>query len=561
MKRFQQFVLALFFIIFSADNTLYAQKKNKVRNSGDTEQTAPFTRPKLVVGIIVDQMRYDYLTRFWGHYGEGGFKRLVNEGFNCRNNHFNYAPTKTGPGHASVYTGTTPAVHGIIGNDYYDKESGAEVYCASDPDQLPIGTQSEDGKMSPHRMLVSTITDELRLHTQMRSKVIAISLKHRGAVFPGGHTASAAYWFSGESEGKWISSSYYMEELPAWVKQFNASGSVDKYKKVWNTLKPIDTYLESGADNTPYEEAFNGESAPVFPHNLPSLWEANEQYEMIFDSPYGNSLTTDFVFEALDNENLGEDDITDFLAISYSSTDRIGHQFGVNSKEVQDTYLRLDKDLERLFAELDKKVGEGQYTVFLTADHAAVNVPAYLKDAGIPAGNFSFSWHRKKLDDFLSYRYGTSDLIKDYSNAQLFLDYDLIQNLDLSLREVQEEIAAEILKYKGISQVYTGYQMINNDYRAGIPHILQNGYHPTRSGDVLFVLEHGYAFGTSKGSEHGSPQVYDTHTPLLFYGKGIKKGSTAARTETPDIAPTIASLLGIAFPNGTTGSPIEAVLE
>jgi len=284
--------------------------------------------PKLVVGIVVDQMRYDYLTRFWDHYGEGGFKRLAGEGFNCRNNHFNYAPTSTGPGHASVYTGTTPSVHGIIGNNWYDKESGKVVYCASDDTYNSVGTMAVTGKMSPHWMTTSTITDELRLHTQMRGKVIAVALKDRGSVLPGGHLANAAYWFHGASEGNWITSSYYMNELPKWVSQFNKARSVDQYKKTWNTLKDIKTYVESGADDNSYEGMFGGEAAPVFPHDLPAVWDSNGQYEILKGTPYGNSMTLDFALAALDGEDLGTDSITDFLAISFSSTDYVGHQFG-----------------------------------------------------------------------------------------------------------------------------------------------------------------------------------------------------------------------------------------
>ena len=561
MKPYRFLLLIVIISISALVSTLTAQKRNKQGNPSSSQQATPYQQPKLVVGIVVDQMRYDYLTRFWGHYGSGGFKRLVNEGFNCRNNHFNYSPTSTGPGHASVYTGTTPATHGIIGNDWYDKASDASVYCASDTTQTSVGTTSDAGQMSPHRMNVTTITDQLRLHTQMRSKVIAVAVKDRGAVLPGGHTANAAYWFSGGSEGNWISSSFYMDQLPSWVNKFNNSNAVERYKKPWNTLKPISAYVESGADNNNYEGVFDGENQPVVPHDLEKLWDDNGQYGLLRITPYGNSITTDFALAAMEGEDLGQDEITDFLAISYSSTDYVGHFFGVNSKEIQDTYMRLDQDLERLLNELDKQVGDGNYTVFLTADHAAVHVPAYLEDLNIPAGYFSLSEYRERLFEFLRYRYGTTELIKNYSNAQIFLDHAVIQNLDLSVREVQEALAREMIKYEGIDRVYTGYQMMNNEYSEGIPYVLQNGYNQKRSGDILLVLEPAKASYSRTGSTHGSPQIYDTHVPLLFYGKGIRQGSTTERTEIPDIAPTIASLLGIAFPNGATGSPISEVLE
>ncbi len=545
----------LFIALFSV-LTLSGQKKTKVEDESHVR-----ANPKLVVGIVVDQMRYDYLTRFYNHYGEGGFKRMLSEGFNCKNNHFNYAPTSTGPGHASVYTGTTPATHGILGNDWYDKENDEMVYCAGDDSYASVGTTDDAGQMSPHRMAVTTVADELRLHTQMRGKTIAIALKDRGAVLPGGHTANAAYWFHGKDEGKWITSTYYMDKLPTWVSDFNASGAAQSYKKAWTTLKDIDTYIESGPDNNNYEGLFKGEKTPTFPHSTTELLDKTKDFEIIKGIPFGNSLTTDFALEALEKEGLGTDGDTDFLAISYSSTDYVGHNFGVNSKEVQDTYLRLDADLERLLTALDKKVGVGEYTVFLSADHAAGEVPSYLKDMKIPAGYVDYGTTKSKFSEFLKYKYGTEDIVKNFSNLQLFLDHKIIKNLDLDIKVVQEEIAQEYLGYDYIDRVYTGYQMWQNEYTQGIPHILQNGYNQKRSGDVLLVLKPGFITYGKTGSTHGSPQIYDTHVPLLFFGKGIKKGSTVARTEIPDIAPTISALLGISFPSGATGKPIAEVVQ
>lgn len=551
-------LVVLLFLLVSIPTVIKAQKRV---NSDAQNLTTLQTKPKLVVGLVVDQMRYDYLTRFWDHYGDGGFKRLANEGFTCKNNHFNYAPTYTGPGHASIYTGSTPSMHGIIGNDWYDKELGESVYCSGDEAYASVGTKSDAGKMSPHRMNTTTITDELRLHNQMRGKVIAVSLKDRGAVLPGGHTANGAFWLQGGDEGNWITSTYYMKELPKWVKDFNESNIVEDYNKTWNTLKDIDTYLESGTDDSPYEGMFKGETSTSFPHNLPLLWDANGKFSLLKSTPYGNNITTDFALAALDGENLGEDSITDFLAVSYSSTDYVGHMYGVDSKEVQDTYIRLDMDLERLLQTLDKKVGKGEYTVFLTSDHGANEVPAYLMDQKIPAGYLKSSVMLNKLNEFVGYTFGTKDLIKNISNNQIFLDHGVIKGLDLSLEIVQETIANELLGYDGVERTYTGHQMWQNEYTKGIPYILQNGYNQKRSGDILLVLKPSTVQYSKTGSTHGSTFSYDTHVPLFFYGKGIKRGSTFAKTEIPDIAPTIASLLGIAFPNGSTGEPIVEVLE
>ena len=249
------------------------------------------------------------------------------------------------------------------------------------------------------------------------------------------------------------------------------------------------------------------------------------------------------------------------MAISFSSTDYVGHKYGVNSKEIQDVYLRLDLDLERLLNTLDREVGENQYTVFLTADHGAIHVPAYLESQKIPAGYLDYGIIEKDFIDFLKYRYGTTDILKNMSNYQVFLDHDVVNNLDMNLATVQEEIALELLSYSDMDKVYTGYQMWQQEYSSGIPYILQNGWHQKRSGDVLYVPKPAHIAYPRTGSTHGSPFIYDTHVPLLFFGNGIKRGETATRTEIPDIAPTLSVLLGISFPNGTTGKPIVDVLE
>ena len=554
-------ITGLFSLLLLVSVVVESHAQRSQREMISTSQSMFVSKPKLVVGIVVDQMRYDYLTRFWDHYGEGGFKRMVGEGFNCKNTHFNYTPTYTGPGHASVYTGTTPAMHGIISNSWYDKTTNKAVYCAGDDDVNSVGAEGQVGQMSPHRMHVTTITDQLRLHTQLRGKVIAVALKDRGAVLPGGHTANGAYWFHGYGEGNWITSTYYTEKLPNWVSQYNSSDAVEQYKKSWKPFHNISQYKESGPDNTAYESAFNGEPAPVFPHNLPALWDANDGYEILKFSPYGNTITTDFAIAALRGEDLGKDEDTDFLAISYSSTDYIGHKFGVNSKEVQDAYIWLDRDLENLFNTLDSEVGRGAYTVFLTSDHGAVHVPAFLTDQKIPSGYTSSSGLLTQLNSFLRLRYGNTELIENISNNQIFLNRDLIKNLDMDLAKVQEEIALETLAYPSVYQVYTAHQMMANAYTEGVPRLLQNGFHQKRSGDVLFVYDPGTVIYPRTGSTHGTPLPYDTHVPLIFMGNGIKKGESSTRTHISDIAPTVSSLLGMAFPNGTTGRPIEAVLD
>ncbi|NQX85586.1 MAG: alkaline phosphatase family protein [Flavobacteriaceae bacterium] len=518
-------------------------------------------RPKLVVGIVVDQMRYDYLTRFENKYQKGGFMRLISEGFNCKNNHFNYIPTYTGPGHASVYTGATPKHHGVIANYWYNKFEKQTVYCAGDDTVTPVGTSHKAGKMSPHRMKTTSFADENRLFTQMRGKTIGISVKDRGSILPAGHTANAAYWFHGKDEGNWITSSFYMNELPDWVKQFNTKKSVSKYLTTWDTLYDIDTYTESGPDLNDFEGPFEGKETATFPYDLAALKSENDGYDILKSTAFGNSLVTDFAIEALRQEQLGQDNHTDVLAVSYSSTDYVGHQFGVNSKEIQDTYLRLDKDLERLLNALDKTVGAGNYTVFLTADHGAVNVPAYLKSVNIPAGYLDNDRTKADFVKFLTTTYGTADLVENVSNNQIFLDRTKLKTLKLDLADVQQTIVNEIINYDNVYKAYSATTMSTTFFGDGIELLLQNGFNQKRSGDVLIMHDPAFISYSRTGSTHGSGLNYDTHVPLVFYGAGINKGGTIKRTNIVDIAPTISALLGISFPNGATGVPLSEVLE
>ena len=517
--------------------------------------------PKLVVGIVVDQMRYDYLTRFENRFGEGGFKRMMNEGFNCKNNHFNYVPTYTGPGHASIYTGTTPKYHGVISNNWYDKEEKQTVYCAGDDSVASVGTEDVSGQMSPHRMKTTSFADENRLFTQMRGKSIGISLKDRGAILPAGHSANAAYWFQGKLEGKFITSTYYMTELPNWVKAYNEGGNVSKYMKEWNTLYDINTYVESGDDVNDFEGGFRGKETASFPYDLKALSVENGGFDILKTTPYGNNIVTDFAIAAIDGEGLGKDNITDVLTISYSSTDYVGHNFGANSKEVQDTYLRLDQDLKKLFDALDAKVGKGEYTVFLTADHGAVHVPAYLQSVKIPADYVNSNYEKQMFNNFMFNTYKSTELIENVSNNQIFLNHAKLKELKLNLSDVQNAIVNEIIKYKSIDKAYAGSVFTTASFTTGIEELLQNGFNQKRSGDVVYVNNPATISYSKTGSTHGSGFNYDTHIPLLFFGKGINNGSTYEKTKIVDIAPTISALLGISFPNGNTGTPIDEVLK
>nr|WP_231928780.1 alkaline phosphatase PafA [Formosa sp. Hel1_31_208] len=525
------------------------------------------TNPKLVVGIVIDQMRYDYLTRFFKKYGEGGFKRMMTEGFNCKNHHFNYIPTKTGPGHASIFTGTTPKYHGIIANNWFDEKLKRNVNCIEDNSVEPLGTLSKDGIKSPAQMLVSTFADENRLFTQMKGKTIGISVKHRGAILPSGHTANAAYWwdYDHNGTGNWITSTFYMKSLPQWVNEFNASGRAESYFKTWDTLLDMASYEESGTDSNTYERIFKGETLSEFPHELAQLKNENEGFKIIANSPFGNSLTTDFTLKAIEAENLGQDAITDVLTISYSSTDKVGHDFGPNSKEIEDTYLRLDLELERLFNGLDQMVGRGEYTVFLTSDHGAPHVPSYLEDQKIPSGLFDLDAMLKEVNTLLFAKYQVTDLALSSTNNQMYLDHEKIEKENIDLQELKTVVSRKLLSYRLINNVVMTSEINRLPEASGYHEVmLYNGHNQKRSGDIVFTFNPEVfkdAQWNRTGTDHHSGYNYDTHVPLLFFGKGIKHGETLKRTHVIDIAPTISALLGISFPNASIGQPLEFVID
>ncbi len=524
------------------------------------KQTATILpRPKLVVGIVVDQMRWDYLYRYYDRYQEKGFKRLLNEGFSCENTFINYIPTVTAIGHSTVYTGSVPAIHGIAGNDFIIEATGKSMYCTEDTAVQTVGSTSHEGEMSPRNLLTSTITDELRLATNFRSKVIGISLKDRGSILPAGHTANAAYWFDDVS-GNWITSTYYMNELPAWVKQFNDKKLAEKYlKQDWNTLYDIKTYVQSSADDNKYEGKYEGSTTSTFPVKTSGMF--SKSFGIIQTTPYGNTLTLDLAKAAIENEQLGKDVITDFLAVSFSSPDYVGHKFGINAIETEDTYLRLDKDLADLFSYLDTKVGKGSYTVFLTADHGAAHNPSFLIDNKVPAGTWAGGQLLKDLNAALQQKYTANNMVTSFSNSQVHLNNKLIANNKLN----EEAIRNDIVQFLRGKPQMAFVADINRIEDAQLPEELKkrviNGYNFKRSGPITFILEPGWYSGApnATGTTHGSWNAYDAHIPLLWMGWGVKHGTTNRTTHMTDIAATLAGLLRIQMPNGCIGEPIEEV--
>jgi len=545
--------------------TVSAQTKKKITTvatvkTEDAVASTDLPRPKLVVGIVVDQMRWDYLYRYYSRYGNGGFKRLLNEGFSCENTNIDYIPTVTAAGHTAIYTGSVPALHGMAGNDFIIQATGKSMYCTDDSTVQTVGSTSAAGKMSPRNLLTTTVTDELRLATNFHSKVIGIALKDRGGILPAGHTANAAYWFD-DKTGNWITSTYYMKELPKWVNDFNDQKLPETYLKTdWTTIYPINTYLQSTDDNTKYEGAFKGMNAPTMPVKTSGLYKNN--LGLIRTTPYGNTMTLDLAVAAINGEQLGKGDATDFLALSLSSTDYIGHQFGINAVEIEDTYLRLDRDIASFLTYLDAKEGVGNYTVFLTADHGAAHNPAFLQDHNIPAGVWDDGTALKDLNKFLLDKYKIDGLVLSLINYQVNFNNYILKYLRLDENAVKNDCIQYLSK---LPEVAFAVDM-QKAQTANIPEDLRtriiNGYNIDRSGAIQVILKPGYFSGrAATGTTHGTWNPYDAHIPFVLMGWGIKHGSTTRETHMIDIAPTIAALLHIQAPNGSIGKVVSEVLK
>jgi predicted AlkP superfamily pyrophosphatase or phosphodiesterase len=554
LKQNAVYLCLVLTMIFNSKTT-FSQTKTA------TEQRSVFyKKPKLVVGIVVDQMRYDYLVRFYDKYTADGFKRLLGDGYIYTNANYDYIPTYTACGHACVYTGTGPAYNGIIGNEWFDRYTKKSMYCVSDSTVKSLGTTSITGKMSPKNLFTSTIGDELKLASNFRSKVIGIALKDRGSILPAGSGANAAYWHDPYSNN-FISSTYYMENLPKWVDDFNARKVADSLlSKPWIPLLPIESYTESSADDTPYEGLFYGEKKPVFPHNLPMMKDSDE--ELIRKVPMGNTLTELFCEKAIQHEKLGKGPETDLLAISFTSTDYVGHMFGINAIELEDTYLRLDQDIAALLKYLDANVGKDEYVVFLSGDHAAVNNPQFSDDHSMKGDFFDSRPITDSLKKYIATIYGPGELILSATANNIFLNRDLITQKKLNLREMQEACVRFVSGFEGVAYAMTASDLQSGSKRTGMAAFLQNGYNMKRSGDVLIQLQPGWINWSSKtGTTHGSAYRYDTHVPLLFFGKNIPRGINHEQVSVNDIAPTICTLLNIEFPSGSTGHPLIGVLK
>ena len=537
----------LFFIFFLLANFAFAQSP----------------KPKLVVGLVIDQMRWDYLYRYSNLYGPNGFKRLLSQGFSCENTMIPYTPTVTGTGHTCIYTGSVPAIHGIVANDWIDQQTGIFMYCAKDTTVMPVGTSSiKEGQMSPRNMLSNTIGDELKLATNFKSKVIGIALKDRGGIFPAGHSANAAYWFDNKT-GNWITSTYYTNELPAWVQKYNNRRVADSLmKKDWNLLYDKSKYTQSTEDDMPFEKVLESDKSRVFPHKYQSIIESRD-YDQFRPSPYGNTFTFQFAKEAIRNEKLGMGNVTDMLCISVSSTDNIGHKFGPNSLEAEDTYLRLDIEIASFLTYLDNTLGKNNYLLFLSADHGAPQIGNYLKQEKkyFTAGALNSNSLIKNINKLCLEKFGADSLVKKLYDYQLYLDHAKINAAAIDHKALKKFIVENL---KLIPEVWNAYD-VEDFAQVILPPVIRekisNSYYFRRSGDIQYFYKAQYTDYTDSGIEHGAWYPYDSHIPLVWFGWNIKPGKLNRETYMTDIAPTIAAMLQIQMPNGCVGKVITEVIK
>ncbi|SIT93936.1 alkaline phosphatase PafA [Pontibacter indicus] len=515
--------------------------------------------PKLVVGLVIDQMRWDHLHRYQDRYGKDGFNRLLRKGHSFNNTFINYVPSMTAVGHASIYTGSVPAIHGIAGNEWFDLKSERMVYCTDDSTTHLVGGEEALPSMSPRQLLTTTWTDELMLASNFRSKVVGVSLKDRAAILPAGHKPTGAFWYDDKS-GQFVTSSWYFQDLPTWVEKFNSRQLGQQLlAHEWETLYPAASYGQSTDDQAAWERPFKGAQTTRFPHQVKHLYQTDKG--IIRNTPMGNTLILEFAKSAIESYRLGAGAFTDVIAINCASTDYIGHQFGPNSMEVEDAYLRLDQDLASFFKYLDKKIGADNYLVVLTADHGAAQSIGYLESLRFPTGWLRGKEKVKPLNELLAKRFQTDDLVKAIYNYQVYFDMAKIAAAGLDFQAIKAHAIGYLRQEPGVQFVGD----MDNASQLSIPEpirsMMVNGYHFKRSGQLMIIQEPGWFDGPLKGTTHGTWNPADTQIPLIFMGWKIKAGHSNERVHITDIAPTLSWLLNLQAPSGSIGKALHVQLK
>ena len=535
--------------------------------------------PKLILQITVDQLRGDLPTRYYDRLGEGGFRYLWEQGVVYRNAHHAHANTETIVGHATLATGAHPSVHGMVGNLWFDRETGFTTYNVEDA-AYPLLTKGADvdkdteidptqraarseGR-SPAAILVTTFSDELRSSTDGAAKVVGVSVKDRGAISMAGHSGTA-YWFS-KAGGEFVTSSYYLDEYPGWVAEFNDGEPAQAYANTsWSLLHDQDSYLFGESDDREWEADVAG-FGRVFPH---AFGDGTSPYftTWLTLSPAGDRMVLDFAKQALVNEQLGADEVTDYLSVSFSSTDYVGHVFGPSSLEAEDNILQLDRTLAELFVHVDEHVGLDNTLIVLSADHGGPDTPGYLNALGIPAGYVDpESWDKDAAITRIKERFRIKgELIETYSHPYLYFSSDVKTNRKIDQQALEAAVVAELMKFPSVSLAVSSAALRKGNLPdTDMMRSVKRNFHPKRSGDVFIVFEPNWFINDFEGlivaSTHGSPWNYDTYVPIVFAGAGLQPAIVDRRVLTVDIAATLAAYLGIKAPSGAVGEPLEEVV-
>jgi len=519
-------------------------------------------KPKLIVNIVIEQMRYDFLDRFYNQFGHEGFNKIISEGTLCKNTHINYMFTQSSPGYASIVTGATPSIHGIVADQWYKNISETKVESTKNTKYKTVGSKSRYGEHAPLQLITSTISDELKL-IDKKSKVISIALDPSAAVISGGHMPNASYWMDDQT-GKWISSKYYLDSLPSWVNTFNEKESYKTYlDREWTTLRKLNTYTKSRSDTANYETGF-GININTFPYNISKISNIKSNYpdySILNTIPFGNTYTSDFALQTIISENLGKDAHTDFLMLNYTATKNISNRFGPLSVEVEDAYLRLDAEIAHLLTFLEEEIGKHNVLVILTSNHGVAYAPKYLEEQKIPAGNFKSTYSIALLKSYLNAAYGKGDWVKLYYNQQIYLNRLLIEDSKLKLEDVQQKVVDFMIQFDGIANAVSSTTIMRAEFNKGMYEKMQASFNQRRSGDVMLNLKPGWLEDITQTSSSNSPYVYDTHIPLIWYGWRIKRQEISDKVEITDIAPTISFLLNISKPNGSIGKSIKGLIK
>ncbi len=540
MKRFFVFFIAIF-LVFQIEAQNY---------------DLPSSYPKLIVGITVNQLRYDALYKLWDQFDEQGFKKLINQGAYCRNAKFDYLLTQSAPGYATIVTGAQPSEHGIVADLWYEPLNVKAVHAVQSRKYNPVGVKNRNNACSPEQLMATTLSDELKLYFHNQSKVFSVSMDPTAAVLSGGFKADAAYWVDDET-GKWVSSSYYMDELPKWVKTFNKNDYPSVYfDRTWNPMDSV--YRFALPDTSSYEYGYDAEFK-TFPYYYPEIYKKFVGKKFIKMIPEGNTMTTDFAVHTLMEENLGADLITDVLNVNYFATEHIGKNFGPDAIEMHDALLRLDKEIGHLVHVIEKQVGKSNVLFYLVGSSGVSNNPDYLRSEKLPAGKFRHHYVMALLKSYLNVLYGEGDWIKDYHNLQIYLNRPLIEDADLSLAEIQDKVAQFVLSSNGVASVLTATNLQRTEYSSGMFRKMQNSFHQKRSGDVIIALKPGWIQDVSYSADHNSAYSYDTHVPLVFYGWKIRKTQIGTPVNPADIVPSICNLMNIPHPSSVSGIPIDEI--